>query len=298
MTPVSPTIPRRVFITGWLSFVVNVLIVGTGGAVRLTSSGLGCPTWPTCDGTSVVTTPEMGIHGIIEFGNRTLTGLLVIAALAVIWAVWGLRKTRRDLWWMSLAVFAGILIQAIVGGITVLTGLNPLIVGFHYVASAVLVAITVAFLVRASTQTGPRELAVSTSFARIAYATSAAVVVTVFFGILTTGAGPHSGDVNAGRNGFDAELLEHVHAWPGYFTLIGAIALFAGSFRYARHMRGWTAALLGVVFMQVAVGLLQARTGLPAGLVATHMVLATLLVAAMTVIDMKLKLPAETRTRD
>lgn len=289
----STVVRRRVFVTGWISFIANVLIVGTGGAVRLTGSGLGCPTWPTCDGSSIVTTPEMGIHGIIEFGNRTLTGVLTIAALAVIWAVWSLRKSRRDLWIMAIIVLAGIIAQAIVGGITVWLGLNPLIVGFHYLVSLALVCVTAAFLVRAGTEPGPRALAVSPTFARIAHLTSAAVAITVTVGVLTTGAGPHSGDVNAGRNGFNAELLEHIHAWPAYATAIGALALFAGSFRFATHLRGWTAALLGVVLVQVGVGLWQARTGLPALLVGIHMVLAVLLAAAMTVVILKLKRPVQ-----
>ncbi|MFM6974173.1 MAG: COX15/CtaA family protein [Agromyces sp.] len=287
----SVHIRRRVFVTGWISFVVNVLIVGTGGAVRLTGSGLGCPTWPTCDGRSIVTTPEMGIHGLIEFGNRTLTGVLVIAALAVIWAVWNIRRERRDLWRMSLIVLAGIIAQAIVGGVTVWLGLNPIIVGFHYVASLVLVCVTAAFLVRARTPQGPRVLAVSSTYARLTHLTSAFVALTVTVGVLTTGAGPHSGDANAGRNGFDAELLQHVHAWPGYATLIGAVALCVGSFRYARHLRGWSSLLLSVVLVQVAVGLWQARTGLPVLLVGIHMVLAVLLAAAMTVVILKLKRP-------
>lgn len=291
MGSATSPIRRRVFVAGWLSFIVNVLIVGTGGAVRLTGSGLGCPTWPTCDGNSIVTTPEMGVHGIIEFGNRTLTGLLILAALAVIWTIWGIRKERHDLWVLSLIVLGGIIAQAVVGGVTVWMGLNPIIVGFHYIASLVLVCVTAAFLVRASTVPGPRELAVSPTFARIAHLTSAAVAITVTVGVLTTGAGPHSGDANAGRNGFNAEFLAHIHAWPGYFTLLGALALFAGSFRYAKQLRSWTGALLGVVLIQVAVGLWQARAGLPALLVGIHMVLAVLLAAAMTVVLLKLKKP-------
>ncbi|MGV1034948.1 MAG: COX15/CtaA family protein [Microbacteriaceae bacterium] len=293
MSPQSPAIRTRVLVTGWISFVVNILIVATGGAVRLTGSGLGCPTWPTCNGQSVVTTPEMGVHGIIEFGNRTLTGALILAALAVLWAVWNIRRERRDLWILALIVLGGIVVQALVGGVTVLTGLNPIIVGFHYVASALLVAVTAAFLVRATTPVGARVLVVSSTYARLAHLTSVFVALTVAMGILTTASGPHSGDENAGRTGFDAELLEHVHAWPGYLTLLGTVALFAGSFRYARHLIGWSGALLGVVLVQVGVGLWQARTGLPPVLVGIHMTLAVLLVAGMTVVLMKLKQPVE-----
>ena len=91
------TVDSRVRLMAWLTFVVQVVIVVTGGAVRLTASGLGCPEWPTCDGSSIVTTPEMGIHGVIEFANRMLTFLLVIVAIAAFASVWRLRKVRRDL---------------------------------------------------------------------------------------------------------------------------------------------------------------------------------------------------------
>lgn len=282
---------RKVFVAGWFSLVCNVLIVATGGAVRLTQSGLGCPTWPTCDGTNVTTTPEMGVHGLIEFGNRTLTGLLIVAALAVIWSIWSVRKVRRDLWVLALIVIAGIFAQAVVGGVTVWTGLNPFLVGFHYVASVLLVGVTTAFLVRAGTKPGPRESAVTPTYARLAHLTSVFVALAIIMGILTTGSGPHSGDANAGRTGFNLSLLEHMHAWPAYLTFLGALALFAGSFRYAKQLRGWSGALLGVVLLQIAVGLTQARSGLPAALVEIHMVLASLLAAAMVVLLMKLKRP-------
>ena len=287
----SVQLPRRIWIAGWISFLANVLIVGTGGAVRLTGSGLGCPTWPTCDGTNIVTTPEMGIHGLIEFGNRALTGVLGIAALAVIVLLWRTRRQRRDLWTLALLVLAGIVAQAIVGGITVLVKLNPLIVGFHYVVSLVLVCIAAAFLVRMRTAPGPRERAVPQRFALLTHLTSAAVAITVTFGVLTTGAGPHSGDAAAGRNGFNAEFLQHVHAWPAYATFAGVLVLWLWSLRAAPQLRGWTGALLGVVLVQIAVGLWQARTGLPVLLVGIHMVLAVILAAVMTVVIMGLKRP-------
>lgn len=278
------TVQMRVWITGWISFVLNVLIIGTGGAVRLTGSGLGCPTWPTCDGTSVVATEAMGIHGIIEFGNRTLTGALGISALAVIWAVWRIRRNRRDLWWIAILVLAGILAQAVVGGITVLTGLNPIIVGFHYIASLVLVVATALFLVRAREDRGVLPQSPPAWFRWTTALTSVVVLVTVALGVLTTGAGPHSGDAAAGRNGFNAELLEHLHAWPGYLTFTGAAVLAIAALRFAPALRVWTAALLAVVLIQIAVGLVQARTGLPPLLVGIHMVLAAVLVAVMAVV--------------
>lgn len=284
----------RICVFAWLSFVAEVLIIATGGAVRLTGSGLGCPTWPTCTPESLIPTPEMGIHGIIEFGNRTLTGLVGILALVVVVLLWRLRRSRRDLFILALVVLGGVVAQAIVGGVTVLTGLNPFIVGFHYVASVSLVCVTAAFLVRMRQERVTRVLAVPRWYARTAHLTSLALVVTIVVGILTTGAGPHSGDAAAGRNGFDAELLEHLHAWPGYVLFALTIVLLVGSWRRrsdAPSLALWTAVLLIVEMVQIGVGLYQARNGLPVLAVGVHMVLAALAAATMTVVILHLKRP-------
>ena len=276
---------------GWLSLLAEILIIGTGGAVRLTGSGLGCPTWPTCVGSSIVSTPEMGIHGLIEFANRTLTGLVGLLALAVVVVVWRYRKSRRDLFVLALLPVLGVVAQAIIGGITVLTGLNPFIVGFHYVASLVIVAICTAFLVRANSAPGPRVLAVPRPYAILTHLLSLFLAVTIFIGVLTTGAGPHSGDANVGRNGFDAWLLSHFHAWPAYLTFALASVLLAWSLRSERRMLRWQLALFGSIVVQILVGLVQANSGLPVLLVGIHMVLAAIMAALMTVVVLTLKTP-------
>lgn len=341
--------PLRVF--AWLSFVAEVLIIGTGGAVRLTGSGLGCPTWPRCTADSIVPTPEMGIHGVIEFGNRTLTGVVGILALAVVilivlrtggrralgptlWfaaggiagagaavalgialdipagplangvllaaviaaAIRSVRTTsaRRDLVLLAWVVLIGVVAQALVGGITVLTGLNPFIVGFHYVVSVVLVCVTAAFLVRMNRPDLPRESAVPEWLRWTTRAAVAALIVTIVFGILTTGAGPHSGDADAGRSGFDAELLEHIHAWPSYVLFALTIALVIGAWRQRDRsplLARWSIILLGSELVQIAVGLFQARNGLPILAVGIHMVLAALTAAAMTAVVLHLTRP-------
>jgi cytochrome c oxidase assembly protein subunit 15 len=287
-------IDRRVRAAAWLSFLAQTIIIATGGAVRLTGSGLGCPTWPLCTEDSLVTTPEMGIHGIIEFGNRLMTGVVGIVALLVVLSIWRLRHERRDLWRLALVVVLGIVAQAVVGGITVWTGLNPFIVGFHYVASLLLVCVTAAYLVRLDAVPGPRELAVPRWYAALAHATTAVLVLTIVFGILTTGSGPHSGDAAAGRNGFDSELLEHVHAWPGYALFALTLALLVAAWRLKLPTLGWVGVLLAVEVVQIAVGLYQARNGLPPLLVGIHMVLAALTAATMTVFVLRLKRPATT----
>ncbi|KZE94132.1 Heme A synthase [Agromyces sp. NDB4Y10] len=285
-------IDRRVRVAAWLSFLAQTIIIATGGAVRLTGSGLGCPTWPLCTEDSLVSTPEMGIHGVIEFGNRLMTGVVGIVALLVLLSIWRLRRERRDLWRLALVVVLGIVAQAVVGGITVWTGLNPFIVGFHYVASLLLVCVTAAYLVRLRTVPGPRVLAVPLWYARLAYASTVVLAVSIVFGVLTTASGPHSGDVNAGRTGYNAELLEHIHAWPGYALLVLTVALVIAARRRGLPVLGWSMVLLAVELVQIAVGLYQARNGLPPLLVGIHMVLAALMAATMTAFLLRMTEPA------
>lgn len=280
---------RRIGVFAWLSGIAELLIIATGGAVRLTGSGLGCPTWPTCTAESIVNTPEMGIHGVIEFGNRTLTGLVGILAIVVLLLVLRIRKERRDLFVLAAIVLGGVVAQALVGGVTVLTGLNPFIVGFHYVASVSLVAVCAAFLARRVEPAGTRERAVPKRFAILTHVTTLVLAVTIVFGVLTTGAGPHSGDAASVRNGFDAQLLEHVHAWPGYTLLALTVVLTALAWRGSLPVRRWITALLLVEFVQIAVGLYQARNGLPELAVGVHMVLAAVTAAVMVVVVLRLK---------
>ena len=282
---------RTLRIFAWASFIAQVAIIATGGAVRLTGSGLGCPTWPTCTPDSLVPTDELTYHSLIEFGNRLMTGVVGIVALIVFLLVWRIRRERRDLFTLSFIVGVGILAQAIVGGITVWTGLNPFIVGFHYVSSLALVCVTAAFLARMDQPAGPRERAVPGWYAGLTHATSAVLALTIVFGVLTTGSGPHSGDTEAGRTGFDSELLEHVHAWPGYALLALTIVLVVTAWRLKLPTLGWTLALLAIEVVQVAVGLYQARNGLPVLAVGVHMVLAALTAATMTLVVLKVKRP-------
>lgn len=288
----SPDFPRHLVVLAWASFVSEVLIIATGGAVRLTGSGLGCPTWPTCTPESLVSTPALGIHGAIEFGNRTMTGLVGLLALGVLIAVWRYRRERRDLFGLAIAVVLGVAAQAIVGGITVLTELNPVIVGFHYVASVALVCITTAFLVRLYTAPGPRVLVVPRGFAALVHFGALALAATLAFGVLTTGSGPHSGDPAVERTGFDAELLQHVHAWPSYALAALTIAMLIVAIVRRLPVTRWVIAVITLELVQVIIGLVQARNGLPELLVGLHMVLAALLAASYTVLIMRMRRPA------
>jgi cytochrome c oxidase assembly protein subunit 15 len=128
--------------------------------------------------------------------------------------------------------------------------------------------------------------------AALVHATTGVLALTIVFGVLTTGAGPHSGDAAAGRNGFDAEVLEHVHSWPGYALFVLTLAIVVLAWRLRLDVRRWAVALLAVELVQIAVGLYQARNGLPEIAVGTHMVLAALAAATMTVVVLRLKRPA------
>ncbi|WP_194408694.1 COX15/CtaA family protein [Microbacterium cremeum] len=338
--------PLRVL--AWLSFIAEVVIIGTGGAVRLTGSGLGCSEWPLCTPDSLVPLPEQGIHGVIEFGNRTMTGVVGILALGVVLltlaavggaalvrrAVWfavggivaaalayavtapfglpafgffsgvllaavlvamadSLRRTarRRDLAALAWVTLAGVMAQAVVGGVTVISDLNAFAVGFHYVSSLLLVCVTAAYLVRMNAVAGPRESAVPRWFAVLTHITGVALAATILFGVLTTGSGPHSGDASIIRTGFDATVLSHVHAWPGYILAVLVATLTVVAWRRGLPVRHWLLVLCAAIVVQIGVGVWQAREGLPEILVGIHMVLAALTAAAYTVVVLHLKEP-------
>ena len=281
-------VDRRVRVLAWLSLICQVVLVGTGGLVRLTASGLGCPTWPTCTDDSLVNTPEMGVHGIIEFGNRTLTFALVVIAIAMFLAVIRFRAERRDLFLLALLIGLGIPAQGIIGGLSVLTHLNPYVVGLHFVISVVLVGLATVLVVRVYATPGPRERAVPRWFAVLAVVLSVLVAITIVVGILTTGSGPHAGDANAPRNDLNPELLQHVHSWPAYAVLAVTLLMLVATFTARIPGRRAVLLLLGVEVLQIIVGLWQARTGLPPFLVGIHMVLAVTLAAATTNVVMGL----------
>jgi cytochrome c oxidase assembly protein subunit 15 len=287
-------VDRRLRVLGWVYLAAQIFLVGTGGLVRLTSSGLGCPTWPKCTADSIVNTPEMGIHGVIEFGNRLLGVLLGLLAIAAFVAVLRMRRSRPDLFRLTLLAGLGIPAQAVIGGISVLTQLNPYVVGIHFVISVGLVGLCTAFLYRLYTAPGPRERVVPLWFLIVTHLTSVAVAVTIAVGILTTGSGPHAGDADAPRNGLDSELLQHIHSWPAYLTVALTVALVVGAVVLRLPVRRWALLLLAVEVVQTAVGLVQANLGLPAILVGIHMVLACVLASAMTALILNLKQPVAT----
>ena len=277
-------VDARVRFFAWASLVSQILIIGTGGAVRLTGSGLGCPTWPRCTEDSFVSTPEMGWHGVIEFGNRLLTFVLVIIAIGMFAMIVRMRTERPELLRLSVALGLGIPGQAIIGGITVLTNLNPYVVGLHYLLSAVLVGLAAWLLYRVRVGPASRIPSASRAIRTLAPTMLGVLGVSIVIGVLTTGSGPHAGDGGAARNGLNSELLQHFHSWPSYVffgltVLTTVLARRAGSGPSDRRLRRALMGLLAVTFVQIGIGLFQARNGLPELAVGIHLVLAAVLVA-------------------
>jgi cytochrome c oxidase assembly protein subunit 15 len=270
----------------WASLVSQILIVVTGGIVRLTGSGLGCPTWPKCTEESLITVPEMGIHGVIEFANRLLTFVLALIALLTFLTILALgKKLRKGLLMPALILGLGIPAQAILGGFTVLTQLNPWFVGAHFVLSGIMIAVAALLVFRALP---PRHVPVSPAIWRTANPIAIVGTITVLVGVLVTGAGPHSGDANSVRNGLDLELWQHVHSYPAYLLLLLTLIQLgllskrdrAGLERsYQLKVSAW---LVVTTIAQAIIGVIQARLGVPGGLVALHMLGASVMCALLT----------------
>lgn len=271
---------HRVRLYAWLSLVSQILIVVTGGAVRLTGSGLGCPTWPECEPGSLVNVPEQGIHGVIEFGNRLLTFLLLFISLATFITVMRLKKGHRQgLFWTSLGLGLGIVAQAVLGGITVLTGLNSWIVGAHFLVSMVLISIAT-FLVWYSK--GRNRLPKNRAIAGISLAIIPTAIAVITIGVILTGSGPHAGDSETPRNGLDSELWSHYHSYPAYLLLTLALIHLVLRFKLTGLSSAkYSLAFVAVITSQALLGLVQTWTGLPEILVALHMLGASVL-ASMT----------------
>ncbi len=271
------------------SLVSQIVIVVTGGAVRLTGSGLGCPDWPHCTDGSLATTPAMGLHGAIEFGNRLLTFVLGAVAAATLLAILRTlhsRRPRRDLVLPAGVLLSGVPAQAVIGGITVWTDLNPWVVMLHFMCSAGLVGVATVLVRRSERPLGvvPPRLG-SPWLERLALATLVAAGGVVYLGTVVTASGPHAGDPDARRTGLDLATVTHLHA-DAVFLLLGlSVGLYAASRALGSpgRLARAAAALLVVEGVQGLVGVTQYRLELPELLVGLHMLGAALLV--VTAVD-------------
>lgn len=270
--------PERSFVLkwAWATLVANTVIIATGGLVRLTASGLGCPEWPRCTETSFVPHDELGIHGVIEFGNRLLTYVLVAVAVTTWVAVMRWAKADRRLKLLATVLALGIPLQGVIGGITVLTDLNPWIVAMHLVLSLVLVAGSVVLIQRVR-DTEP--VPVAPSVRGLIWLTTLTAAVTVYIGTIVTGSGPHAGDADVPRSGLDPAAWSQLHA-DAVFLLIGlTIGCFAALRAVSPVAARPAAWLLGTLMLQAVIGFVQYATDLPILLVELHLIGAALIVA-------------------
>ncbi|WP_062134285.1 COX15/CtaA family protein [Demequina aestuarii] len=257
--------------------IANILaqagIIVTGGVVRLTGSGLGCSTWPQCEPGSF--TPEFHtenwLHPAVEFGNRLLTFVLVIVALGVAIAIW---RNRPDMKWLGLVPGVGVILQAVVGGITVLVELHPLVVAPHLLLSALLVwySVWLALRYRRAPRRAGRPMRWPLRLS------SFLLVVLLILGALTTGAGPHSGDADATeRLALDPAMIARAHALA-VWAFVACLAWIAWRVRgdvsangRDEVRRAWVV-LAVVTLAQGGIGYAQYFTGLPEALVGLHLV--------------------------
>ena len=282
-TTAPPSVTTRLFGTvgalrAWAvaSLVVNMVIIVTGAVVRLTSSGLGCPTWPQCSGSSYVPRAELGVHGVIEFANRMLTFVLIVLAIGTVVAAFRVKATEagattKPIRTLAIIVGLGIPLQGVVGGITVLTQLNPWIVSVHMLLSVAIIGLCVVMVHRTY---DVAALAVPRLVRRLVLGIVVVTGLVIILGTLVTGAGPHAGDGGVQRNGISPDLAAHVHAAAVWLLLILTVVTLVIT------RSRLVATLFAVQLLQGVIGYGQYLTGLPIVGVALHMAGLAVLAAA------------------
>jgi heme A synthase len=272
----SPAALRRWALAG---VITSALIILTGAAVRLSQSGLGCPDWPACTAHSLGAAGTSGdplIHRWVEFGNRLVTVAIFVVAIGVFVAAWRFRgpggRRRTDLIWLAAAQPGAIVLQALLGGLVVLTKLNPALVSLHFLASVALVGATVALYMRCREGTGPARPLAPRLVQWCAAGVIACVALMMAAGTVVTGTGPLAGAADVARYRLPLEGVTQLHADIGWLLaglMIGLLAgLRLGHAPAAAVRQGWL--LLGLIGLQGVVGYTQYFTGLPAGLVWVH----------------------------
>ncbi|MCX5225485.1 COX15/CtaA family protein [Streptomyces sp. NPDC006553] len=285
----SPRTLRRAALS---AVVMSVLIIVTGGAVRLTGSGLGCDTWPKCTDDSLIVTPEQGYRGAIEFGNRMLTYVL---SAAVGWAIIAARSTkpwRRGLTRLAWAQFWIVMSNAVIGGITVWMGLNPWTVAGHFLAANALLTVAVITWHR----TGEGDTAARPRVPRPVRKLSWAITITsgllIALGTTVTGAGKHAGDSSdVPRMPWDWTNAAHVHAVAAWVVCALALAMWLvlRVVDAPLDTRARARDLLIVLLAQGVIGYVQYFTGVPELLVAAHMLGSSLMWIAVLRLALSLR---------
>ncbi len=264
------------------TLVANIGIVVTGGVVRLTGSGLGCPEWPRCTGSSFVPHRAMGIHSAIEFGNRMVTFLVAAVAIATLVLAW--RYGRRSVVRLAFLLALGVPAQALIGGVTVLTDLNPWIVSLHLLVSLAMVGLAVVLLRRLGEGDEPPRPLVPSGVGWLVRAIFGVGWLVLYVGTVVTGSGPHAGDIDSPRNGLDPRALSQLHT-DLVMLLLGltvAAVLVLRSTDAPATVRRAAGTLLAVELAQGTVGFVQYVTDLPVAIVAIHLLGAALVSAALT----------------
>jgi cytochrome c oxidase assembly protein subunit 15 len=264
----------RTAIFGVLLFLQSALVV-TGGAVRLTGSGLGCPTWPECTPGSYTPVPyqaEGQLHAWIEFGNRLLTFALLFSALVAV--IYVLQSGRKDLRSLAAGQVLGILGQGVLGGITVLTDLHPLPVAGHLLLSMLLIAGATSLYSRRH-EPHAKVPAATTTISLVSQAHIAISFVVLILGTVVTGSGPHAGDEKAQRFDFDIRSVAILHADAVIFLMGLTIALLVAA-SVTKSTKKAIYIFFAISIAQGGVGYAQYLTGIPELLVAIHLAGATI----------------------
>ena len=290
----SPLALRRWALAG---VVTSALIILTGAAVRLSQSGLGCPDWPTCTAHSLTATSTTGdslVHEWVEFGNRLVTVAIFVVAVGVFIAAWRFRPAggrRRDLIWLAAAQPAAIVLQAVLGGLVVLTKLNPALVSLHFLASVVLISATVALYVRCQEGTRPGRPLTPRLVQLAAIGVIGCVALMIAAGTVVTGTGPLAGAAGVARYHLPLEGVTQLHADIGWLLaglMTGLlVGLRLGHAPAAAVRLGWL--LLGLIALQGVIGYTQYFSGLPAGLVWVHVAGSVAIWIAALLIPYKLR---------
>ncbi|MCI9887764.1 COX15/CtaA family protein [Micrococcales bacterium 31B] len=283
---------RTVFV---INLALQILIIVTGVAVRVTASGLGCPTWPECFSGQGITPPLRGenvLHQYIEFGNRSLTGVLVVAAGALVVLAFTHMSTRsRSMTVLMCMPTVGVVMQAVIGGITVRTNLNPYVVSLHFLASAFLVVVSAILLMRFGLEDGRPRLLVRREMKPLFFGLAAVGLVVVVLGVAVTGSGPHSGDgAVEHRMPFNIEQIAWLHA-DAVMLFIGlAVAMYVALrvLNAPAATRKHAVWLLGITLSQGLIGYVQYFTGVPEVLVMLHALGAGLLIMQVTLLGCSL----------
>jgi len=264
----------RTALFGVLLFLQGALVV-TGGAVRLTGSGLGCPTWPECTPGSYTPVPHQAegqLHAWIEFGNRLLTFALLLSALIAV--IYVLKTGRKDLRSLAAGQVLGILGQGVLGGITVLTDLHPLPVAGHLLLSMLLIAGATSLYSRRH-EPQIKVAAPTKTISLLSQLHIVVAFVVLILGTLVTGSGPHAGDEKTQRFGFDIRSVAILHA-DAVILIVGITLALLVAASVAQSTKKAIYIFFAVTLAQGAIGYTQYFTGIPEILVAAHLAGATI----------------------